>query len=179
MHTCAPKSTISVLWAAKALFLFFQRSDAKVKIKSLKWNVCFPRLLWNQLPLSVSRGDWNRGPGHLALKCTVPGHSPDAHVCSGGRCPVSGIRINIWTERKTGLPFVLGRGNLVSENISYLPKRKRTKPKAVIVRRCPTFWTVQGSAVSWPPELPRGCGKARHVHEACPKDTLLKISGPH
>lgn len=108
------------------------------------------------------------------------GNSSDVQVCSSARCPVSGIRINIWTEKKISLPFVLGRENLVSEKISHLSKWKRTKPKSFIVRCCPTFWNSQNSAVSRPLELHRWCGKTRHIFEACPRQTWLKISeGPY
>lgn len=152
----------------------------KSKINSLKSNIHFPRLLCNQLCLSFARGDQNPGPSCLVLKRMVPGQfSRRAQVCSSAGCPVSGIRINIWTERKLSLPFVLGRGNSVSENISHLSKWKRTKPKSFIVRWRPAFWNIQSSAVSGPLELHRWCGKARHSHEACPRDTWLKISeGP-
>lgn len=107
----------------------------------------FPEETGTLVLAAWNRNEWSQG------------NSSDMQVCSSARCPVSGIRINIWTEKKISLPFVLGRENLVSKNISHLSKWKWTKPKSFIVRWCPTFWNSQSSAVSRHWSFTGGVGK--------------------
>lgn len=140
---------------------FIQRNDVKVKINFLKSNICFPRLLCNASVFPEEIG--SKVPATWLWNEQSQGNFPDVQVCSSVWCPVSEIQLNIWTERKISLPFILVRGNLVSENISHISKLKWTKPKALIVRWRPAVWNVQSSGVSRPLELHRGCGEAKHV----------------